>query len=179
MGDKMFKDEYKEKTDQIIAEAKQFKIDNNILYVEEQKTKFVIFILSDNYYAFRADFIKEILIVPKITYVPSSPQYIRGIISLRGDIESVIDISTLIALPEIELNEQCRLVIAQISDQTNTKRTGLLLTKLIDVLDIDNNKILPPLDLTSNSEFVEGGIYYDDKYVIILDLEKIFHKISA
>jgi purine-binding chemotaxis protein CheW len=134
--------------------------------------------LSDIYYAFRAIYIKEILTVPKITYVPSSPDYIRGVFSLRGDIESVIDLSTLMSMPEIEITSKSRLVIASI-DLANNERFGILLDRLIDVLDIDDSKILPQLTTTSNLNFVEGGIYHEDKYVNIIDIKKIFLKICA
>lgn len=167
----------KDKTERILREVKRLKqsANNSIVDVEEQKTKLVIFVLFNNYYAIKAEYVKEILTIPNIAYVPTCPDFIRGVISVRGDIESVIDLHLLMEMPEIVIERESRLIIVQTKDMSS----GILLDRLIDVLDVSNSKILPPLSTSQQSYFVEGGINFEDKYVILLDIGKIFQKICT
>lgn len=81
-----------EKSDRILAEVKRRKSQEKIVDVDEEKVKLVIFSLLSDYYAFHGSDVKEILPLGKITYVPGSPDFILGIINVRGDIESILNI---------------------------------------------------------------------------------------
>ena len=75
---------------------------NNVIRVEEEKIKLVIFSLRGDYYAFYGKQVKEILRFREITYVPGCPDYIMGIINVRGDIESVLNLHLMMGIPETE-----------------------------------------------------------------------------
>jgi len=166
--------------DKILSEVKRLK-NNKIAYeraqpvdVDEKKIKLVIFMLLDDYYALRADYIKEILICPKITYVPLESDFILGVISVRGDIESVLDLHILLGIPSTEISATSRLVIAEI----NGIRSAILLDRLIDVIDVSQSTILPPIACPTRFPFTECGLEFKDKFTIVLDLDKIFKKIT-
>lgn len=164
----------RKKSDRILSEVKKRKDQKEIVDVEEEKVKLVVFSLLDDYYAFPGEDVKEILPVGKITYVPGSPDFILGIINVRGDIESVLDIHKLMGLPHRETDEIGRIAIAE----TEGLRSGILVDSVLDVIDVPKSSIQPPLSTLSKSlkEFVAGETTYKNKNTILINVGKIFKK---
>lgn len=165
----------KKKSDRILAEVKQRKGKETIVDVEEEKVKLVVFCLLDDYYAFDALDVKEVLPVGKITYVPGSPDFILGIINVRGDIESVLNIHKFLELPKGKTNKNSRIAIAVKGDV----QSGILLDSVVDVIDVPKSSIKPPISTLSKSirEFIAGETTYNNKNTTLLDVGKIFGKI--
>ncbi len=173
----MTKEIDKNKSDHILAEVKQRKKKGEIVDVTEEKIKLVIFSLLDDYYAIYGNDIKEILLVEKITFVPGSPDYILGIINVRGDIESVLNINKLIGLPDCKIDKSSRIVIASNVDM----RSGILVDSVIDVVDVPKRSITPPISTLGEAlkAFVVGEVVYGDKSITQLDITKIFERITG
>lgn len=167
----------KKKSDLILDEVKKRRTKEKIVNIEEEKIKLVIFTLSNDYYTFQSKDVKEILPVGKITYLPGSPDYILGIINVRGDIESVLDIHKFIGLLRGEITTNSRIIIAAKGDI----HSGILVDSVVDVLDVPKSSIQPPLSTLNKSlrEFVAGETTYQGKSTIFLDVGKIFSKIIA
>ncbi|MGR3219893.1 MAG: chemotaxis protein CheW [Candidatus Anammoxibacter sp.] len=167
----------KSKSDLILDEVKRRKSKGKIVDVEEEKVKLVIFTLIDDFYAFYGDGVKEILIAGKITYVPGSSDFIHGIINVRGDIESVLNIHKLIGLSDGEITSNSRIAIAE-KDEI---RSGILVDSVNDVVDLPKSSIKPPISTLSDSvkEFVIGETTYNKQNITILDIGKMFEKIRA
>lgn len=167
----------KNKSDLILAEVKKRKNQEKILAVEEEKIKLIIFTLSGDYYAFQSEEVKEILPVGKITYVPGSPEVILGIINIRGDIESVLDIHKLMELPGSKITSASRIIIAAKGDI----RSGIRVDSVEDVVDIPKSSIQPPMAILSNSirEFAVGQVTYRDRMAVFLSVGKIFEKLTS
>lgn len=167
----------KKKSDRILAEVKKRKGKEKIVDVEEEKVKLVVFSLLDDYYAFDGLDVKEILPVGKITYVPGSPNYIIGIINVRGDIESVLNIHKFLELPDGKTDKNSRIAIAVKGDT----RSGILVDSVADVVDVLKSSIKPPISTLSKSmrDFVKGETTYNDKSTTILDVGKIFERITG
>ncbi|MGR3220675.1 MAG: chemotaxis protein CheW [Candidatus Anammoxibacter sp.] len=165
----------KNKKDLILDEVKRRKSEEKIVDVEEEKVKLVIFSLTGNFYAFYGDSVKEILIAGKITYVPGSSDFIHGIINVRGDIESVLNIHRLLGLPDGKTTNNSRIAIAE----KDGVRSGILVDSVDDVVDIPKDSIKPPISTLSDSvqQFVIGEVAYNNKNITILDTGKIFEKI--
>lgn len=148
-----------------------------IVKTETEKAELVIFIINEDYYAFYGSDIKEILPYEQIAFVPGCPDYIIGIINVRGDIESVIDLHRMMNLPEIEINKSTRIIIAE----KNGIRSGILVDSVEDVIEVAVEAIKHPIATLDKriKEFAIGGeTIYADKYVTILDIGKIFEKIQ-
>ena len=161
----------------MLAEAGRRREEARIVEVEEARVKLVIFLLCSEYYAFSGKDIREILRFEKITYVPGSSQVILGIINVRGDIESVLNIHWLLGLPDLEPTARSRIVIA-----TNGEiRSGILVDSVEDVTDIPVGSIQPPLATMEKSikEFVVGVTDYRGRNVTVLGLENILDKLTT
>ncbi len=167
----------KKKSDRILAEVKKRRNKEKVVDVAEEKVKLVIFSLLDDCYAICGNDIKEILLVDKVTFVPGSPDYIIGIINVRGDIESVININKLIGLQDSKIDKSSRIIIASTVDM----RSGILVDSVVDVVDVPKSSITPPISTLGETlkNFVVGEILYGDKSITHLDIIKIYESITG
>ena len=172
----MGNDSGKNKSDLILEEIMRRKEKEKIVNVEEKQVKVVIFSLRGEFYAFYGEYIKEILPLMTIHYVPGSPDFIPGVINVRGEIESVININRFLGLPDAPNPPGSRIALA-VADGI---RSGILVDSIEEVLDIPASLVKPPLDTLSKSikEFVTGEFIHKEKLVTILDVGKIFGKIT-
>ena len=164
----------KTRSEKIIETVSKRKNREKIIDVDEEKVKLVIFTLSDHYFAFYGAYVKEILPKTKISYVPGSPPFILGIINVRGDIESVLDINSFLGLHLRADTSRDRVVIAA----KNGVRSGILVDSVEDVLDVPASSIKAPIS-TLNDEikfFVIGETGYKKNNVTVLDVGKVFKK---
>lgn len=148
---------------------------NRIIHIEEQNVQLVVCLLDEKYYAFYGDVIKEIGPVPEITYVPGMPAVLVGIIHVRGEIESVLDLRKALALPASPVTDRSRIAIGQVEEI----RSGLLVDSVEDVLEVPEDTIHEPasgLDST-RAAYVIGETPYKEQTLIILDLRKIFEEL--
>lgn len=167
----------KPKSDKIAEELQKRKDLKQIVDVEEKKTKLVIFTLMDSYYALFGEDVKEILPLSKIYFVPGSPNYILGIVNVRGDIQSVIDIRIFLGYPDTQRTDKNRIVIAE----KGGVRSGILVDSVEDVFDIPVSAIQQVISTLSDNIrfFVVGETSYKQNSVTLLDIGKLFEKINA
>lgn len=164
------------KNQRILEEAKKRREKKKNVDVEEEKIKVVIFSLADKFCAFYGSDVKSILPYEEITYVPGCREFIMGIINVRGDIESVLNIHMFLDLPETEPASDSRLIIAA----KENIRSAIFVDTVKDVIDIPKSAIKPPISTLGMAvrEFVAGEFDYYGKNVTILDVGKIFGKIT-
>lgn len=167
----------KRKSNLILEEIMRRKEKERTVDVEEKKVKVVIFSLHQEFYAFYGEHIKEILPLMTIYYVPGFPDFIAGVINNRGEIESVVTINRFLDLSDSQRGHNCRIALAE----KDGIRSGILVDSIEDVLDTPVSGIRPPLDTlaTSIKEFVTGEFIHRGKPVTILDIGKIFGKITV
>lgn len=115
--------------------------------------------------------VQEINKLMDMTVVPQAPEYVRGILNLRGQIVTVIDLGKKIGLGETEIQPEARNIIVN----TPGEHVGLLVREISDVVPVDSDKIEPP---PANMRGIQGkfftGIYKTDKTLIgILDVDEI------
>ncbi len=166
----------KNKSDLILKEIMRRREKEKTVDVEEKQVKVVIFSLHGDFYAFYGEYIKEILPLLTIYYVPGSPDFIPGVINVRGEIESVININSFLDIPDSASPPSSRIALAI----TDGIRSGILVDSIEEVLDIPAGSVKPPLDTLSKSikEFVAGEFLHGDKLITILDIGRIFGKIT-
>lgn len=161
------------KTSKIINEIKKRKDQSHII-VDEEMVELVFFKLLDRFYAIFGADAKEILPLTRINRIPGTSANILGVINVRGDIESVLDINQALGLPPQPKTNQNRIIIAESSGL----RSGILTGAVHDVIYVPKNTINPPLaSLTDNTkDFVNGETLYNSNEVTLLDIGMIFKK---
>jgi purine-binding chemotaxis protein CheW len=147
-----------------------------VVNVEEETIKVVIFSLQGHFYGFYGESVKKLMPPQPVYYVPGSPDFIPGVINVRGQIESVLNITRFLGLPDAQKGGSSRIAVAE----KNGIRSGILVDSVEDVVDIPMDSIKPPLGTlpTAIKEFMSGEFIYRDSLVILLDIGAIFRKIT-
>jgi purine-binding chemotaxis protein CheW len=137
---------------------------------------FLTFRLGEEVFACHVNKLLSILEIPQITDVPGSPSYMKGIIDLRGKVLPVIDTKLKLSMPAIEFNKDTCIIVMDINLDNNNLLVGILVDAVIEVMEFDEDKILPPPNLGSkyHSEFINGIVKKDDKFIMLVDIDKVF-----
>ncbi len=139
--------------------------------IREQTVRLVVFRVANEWYGIDIIKTKEVAVIDKITYLPSSPENIAGITNLRGDILSVMDLKKLFGLRHEDLTDKSRLVVIESGDW----ETGLLVDEVTAVVEIAANEIHPTLTTIApeTAEYLSGECKIDNKLIGILNINKI------
>ena len=115
--------------------------------------------------------VQEVLRVTEIAPVPGAPDYVLGIINLRGNVVTVIDTRRRFGLPTKEMDDSTRIVIIEAEDQV----VGILVDSVAEVVDLRASEIetAPNVGTEESSKFIQGVASVDSELLIIVDLNKL------
>jgi purine-binding chemotaxis protein CheW len=118
--------------------------------------------------------VKEINRMVNITKMPNTPDYVEGIINLRGKVIPVIDLRTKLGMPKKDSDKDTRIVVAEIEGRT----LGFLVDAVNEVLRIPRNITEAPPEITTsvNSEYITAVGKLDDRLLTLLDLKKVLDR---
>jgi len=147
-------------------------------FAEEQEDQsidnlYLIFHLDKEDYGISIQNVTEIVGKQNITRVPNMPDYVKGVINLRGQVIPVIDVRTRFGLPFREYDDRtCSIVIT-----VNNTQFGLIVDVVDEVINIDADKISPPPSLTQEQQacFIRGmgRTTASDKVKLLLKVERL------
>jgi purine-binding chemotaxis protein CheW len=145
-----------------------------IANVDEPQCSIVLFKQADNNFAFYGSQIKEILADRPISWVPGCPPSLEGVINHRGRVESIININSLIDAPSQEVSAKRTILIGR----GKKMQSGILIDKLVDVLDVAESQIQPATDNlpASMQKIVVGIVPVGHEYFALLDLDSVFER---
>jgi purine-binding chemotaxis protein CheW len=144
----------------------------------EEMLPIVIFRLSREWYGVEITKIKEILRKARITLLPSSPEYIAGIINFRGNILSVTDLKAILGLPRDEPTGGTRIIAIE----SGGLETGLLVDEVVETIEVQRSKIepVPPPFPLERRKYLEGLFRWDNRFVALLSVERVLeNKVSV
>lgn len=147
-------------------------LSSEIINVDEESIKLVVFELAGDWLAFPGENISEILPKVEVFFVPGCPATLEGVINVRGDIESVITLSELLGKPATEATSSSSIL----RGHGGGMRSGIRVDRVIDVLDVVQSAIQPPhANLPEHMRHIVTGLMkHQGKPVAILDLHRIF-----
>jgi len=131
------------------------------------------FTLGEENYCIHITRIKEVIRLPDVTRVPLAPSFVKGVINLRGEIVSVLDIREFFGLIQSEKITDPRVVITDAAGYS----VGILADSVEGTVDIEEESIQEPL-ATLKQElrvYTKGQVQLKDKILIILDIEKVLN----
>lgn len=147
-----------------------------IATTQEQKIiSYLTFRLQGEHFAMNVGNVVNILELTNITSIPKAPEYMRGIISLRGEVLPVIDTKVKLGLSPSEFTANtCILVIEAMLDSQHV-RLGALVDAVQEVLEFEDEEILPPPSVGKNfqSAFLNGVVRHNDQFILMLDINKL------
>ncbi|MBF0299369.1 MAG: purine-binding chemotaxis protein CheW [Oligoflexia bacterium] len=138
--------------------------------------QFVTFNIATEEYGININSVQEITGHRPLTYLPNSPKHIKGILNLRGNIIPVMDPRIKFGLDEVQYDKNSVIIIVESFE----KNIGIIVDNIKDVLTIDSKNIedTPKIGDTNkiDVQFLEGVGKVGDKFVIILNINKVFSK---
>ncbi|MEI0531850.1 chemotaxis protein CheW [Brachyspira pilosicoli] len=155
-----------------MAEIEQQPIENNENKVDvENSINLVTFKLGNNEYAIDIMQAKEIIKMEKITLIPNAPDYVEGVINLRGNIIPIVDLKKRFNLEENEGEKNTGIIIVKIDDVD----MGIIIDAISKVVSISTSNIQPPPPMLSGigQKYIKGVAKLEDKLLVVLDLEKL------
>ncbi len=130
------------------------------------------FRLGDEDYAIAITKIQEIILMKPITRIPQVPDYIEGLINLRGSVVPVVNLRARFGLPRKEVDDDTRTIVVNIQEKT----VGCVVDAVTQVMRINREEIQPPplAVLSVAHQYISGLAKLDDRLLIILDIERLF-----
>lgn len=143
---------------------------------EALSQQFLSFALGDEIFAVNVLQVKEILDVINITRVPQMPDYMLGVINLRGSVVPVVDLRCKFGMEKGARNKDNCIVVLEIDFEGERIVIGALTDAVREVLDLTTDQIEPPprMGMKLKSEFISGMGKQGESFIIILDIDKIF-----
>ncbi len=140
----------------------------------EETLQLVVFRLAREWYGVDIKRVREVIKLNKVTYLPSCPDHIAGIVNLRGNILSVTDLKALLNLPREEPSERTRIIAVEFG----VLETGFLVDEAIGSVELPLRMITPviPTIPAEGAKYLEGQYRLDDKFIGILSVEKILEE---
>ena len=130
--------------------------------------QFVIFKLGEEHFAVETDKILSINDMMTITRVPKAPDYIKGLIKLRGSIKSLVDVNLLLNIESKK--EQNNIIILKVDEE----EIGISVDEVEEVIDIDEDK-LQRLETHNTEAYIKGVIELEEKLLTVIDIEKLLN----
>lgn len=137
------------------------------------------FVLAGETYGVCVGNIKEVLGVPRITRVPRMPEFMNGVINLRGNVIPVLDLRMKFGLGKTEMTKETNVIVTEISDASDDEggsyTIGIFSDEVLEVVTLERDEILPPpkIGVAIDTEFIVGMGKSGNDFIIILDIDRL------
>ena len=140
--------------------------------------QYLTFSLREENYAIEIDKVREVLDVTVLTKIPRMPDYLCGIINLRGNVVPVMDLGLRLGLPQIDHTRHTCIIIVEIGcgEESGSVHMGLVTDSVRMVVNMRDDEIefAPKMGTNLNTDFIRGmGKQDENKFIIILDIDTI------
>ncbi|MBU8891917.1 MAG: chemotaxis protein CheW [Bacteroidales bacterium] len=137
---------------------------------------YLSFKLGDEEFALHVDKVLNILEMTSITEVPKAPDYMKGVINLRGTVLPVVDTRLKFGLTETVYTDKTCIIVLELNLENQKVFVGSLVDEVLSVLEIESGGIQDPPSIGSKyrAEFINGMVKVDEKFIMILDMEMVF-----
>ncbi|NMM62310.1 purine-binding chemotaxis protein CheW [Clostridium sp. P21] len=138
---------------------------------DTQKGRFLTFSVGKESYGIEIKYVKEIIGIQEITEVPELPDYVKGIINLRGKIIPVMDVRLRFKKEPKEYNDRTCIIVIDVDEIS----IGLIVDNVSEVLTIEEENIVPPPDLKTgfHNRYVKGIGKVGSEVKLLLDCDKV------
>ena len=137
----------------------------------DQVLQWVTYRLGDETYGINVMQVQEVLRYTEIAPVPGAPDYVLGIINLRGNVVTVIDTRSRFGLPPSDVTDNTRIVIIESDEQV----VGILVDSVAEVVYLKTSEIdsAPNVGTEESAKFIQGVSNRDGELLILVDLNKL------
>jgi purine-binding chemotaxis protein CheW len=145
--------------------------------VAERDGKYLTFCMADEEYGIGILKIKEIIGMMPITSVPRTPEFVKGVINLRGKVIPVIDLRLRFGMDAIDYTERTCIIVVEVDGQAGTVQIGIVVDSVSEVLNIKGEDIeeTPTFGAKLNTNYILGMAKMEGGVKILLDIDKVLN----
>ncbi len=138
--------------------------------------QYLSFKLDEEEFALDISKVREVLDFTKITKVPQTPDFMKGVINLRGSVVPVVDLNKKFSIKDTEKTVNTRIIIGEVDIEGDSVVLGVLADSVHEVMELEPDSIepAPKIGTKLNTDFIKGMGKRDEEFVMILDIDKIF-----
>ena len=146
---------------------------NTVAANSDEVLQWVTYKLGDETYGINVMQVQEVLRHTDIAPVPGAPDYVLGIINLRGNVVTVIDTRSRFGLPSSDITDNTRIVIIESDEQV----VGILVDSVAEVVYLRSSEIdsAPNVGTEESAKFIQGVSNRDGQLLILVDLNKLLN----
>ncbi len=141
-----------------------------------EAAQYLTFSLDDEIFGLDIYKVREVLDFTALTKVPRMPEFMSGVINLRGRVVPVIDMRLKFGMTKAEMSVNTCIIIVEIDLDGETTVLGALADSVQEVLELDSSRIEPPprIGTRLRTQFIKGMGKRDDQFIILLDIDRVF-----
>ena len=153
--------------------ARQIQQDATTL--QDKEGKYLTFTLAAEDYGLEILKVREIIGMMDITAVPQTPEYVKGVINLRGRVIPVIDLRLKFGLEEAEYGERTCIIVVEVQSQVGSVQMGVVVDSVSEVLNINGEEIEPPPSFGARlkTQYILGIAKAKGTIKILLDIDRV------
>jgi purine-binding chemotaxis protein CheW len=151
------------------------KIDQAVKVMADKEGKYLTFTLAEEEYGIGILKIKEIIGMLPITSVPQTPDFVKGVINLRGKVIPVMDLRLRFGMMSMDYTERTCIIVVEISGQDGTILVGIVVDAVSEVLNIKGDDIekTPTFGTKLNTDYILGMAKMEGGVKILLDIDQV------
>ncbi len=141
-----------------------------------ETVQYLTFKLAEETFALDVAKVREILEQTNITKVPQTPDFMRGVINLRGSVVPVIDMRLKFGMSATEQTVNTCIIVVEVQLEDEVIILGALADSVQEVIEMEPNQIeaAPHIGTSLNTDFIKGMGKHDGRFIMILDIDKVF-----
>ncbi len=150
-------------------------MDQAVKAMHEREGKYLTFSMADEEYGIGILKIKEIIGMMPITSVPQTPEFVKGVINLRGKVIPVVDLRLRFGMEAIEYTERTCIIVVEIDGSSGTVMIGIVVDSVSEVLNIKGEDIAdtPTFGTKLDTDFILGMAKIEGGVKILLDIDQV------
>ncbi len=140
--------------------------------------QYLTFRLAEEVYALDITKVREVLEFDKVTKVPKTPDFLTGVINLRGKVVPVVDLRLKFGMSKTEKTVDTCVIITEIKIDNEFTQIGAMADSVWEVIDLDPGQIepAPKIGTQLDTRFIDGMGKHNDHFIIILNINSVFSK---
>ena len=151
------------------------KLDRAVKAMADKEGKYLTFTLADEEYGIGILKIKEIIGMLPITSVPQTPEFVKGVVNLRGKVIPVMDLRLRFGMSSIDYTERTCIIVVEIASSSGTILVGIVVDAVSEVLNIKGDDIekTPTFGTRLNTDYILGMAKMEGGVKILLDIDQV------
>ena len=155
--------------------AEKTEMNQNVKALTEREGKYLTFTIAQEEYGIGILKIKEIIGMMSITSVPQTPDFVKGVINLRGKVIPVLDLRLRFGMKSIDYNDRTCIIVVEIAANGTNITIGIVVDSVSEVLNIKGEEIedTPTFGAKLNTDYILGMAKIDGAVKILLDINRV------